>query len=226
MNEAKFVDFHTHLNWQTPLLVPENVLRIVSTPVTCKALPVPQNIIQTLELHPWEGVFLTDDFKQKAADVRFGGIGEVGLDRIKGKLPLEQQMEIFTQAAVLAQKLNKTLTIHCVKCFSELLAIYKKLRWQVPTVIHYFRGNLALAQQLWQHTDFILSLPPAINNQPQVLEFLRQNPQFLDRIVLETDDPDSGDIIQHYHRIAEQIAVKPEKLQKIMLEQLERLYHV
>ena len=211
MNEAKFVDFHTHLNWQTPLLVPENVLRIVSTPVTCKALPVPQNIIQTLELHPWEGVFLTDDFKQKAADVRFGGIGEVGLDRVKGKLPLEQQMEIFTQAAVLAQKLNKTLTIHCVKCFSELLAIHKKL---------------ALAQQLWQHTDFILSLPPAINNQPQVLEFLRQNPQFLDRIVLETDDPDSGDIIQHYHRIAEQIAVKPEKLQKIMLEQLERLYHV
>ena len=226
MSGTYFIDFHTHLNINDPLPVPENVLRVLSVPLEQALLPVPHNTVKTLELHPWQGADYTSEFASAAAGISFAGIGEVGLDRLKGKLPLPEQINIFTQTALLAEDLQKPLTIHCVKCFSELLAVYKKLRWKTPTVIHYFRSNLQLAQQLWQHTDFILSLPPVIVQQPQLLEFLRQNPGYLQRIVLETDDPDAGDIIRHYHNIAGILSVKTGDLQKIMQEQFERLYHV
>ena len=225
MNGLCTVDFHTHLNWQSPLAVSEEIIRIVSTPLARINDPVPENTVQTLELHPWDGAVFSEEFRQSARDKRFIGIGEVGLDRIKGALPMEQQQEIFEAAAHLAQSLHKPLTVHCVKAFSELLNSYKKIRWSVPTVIHYFRGNLALAQQLWEHTDFILSLPPAVFTQTKLLDHLRSNHALLKRIVLETDDPDSGDIEQHYCNIAEALGMKFTDLQKIMFEQYLRLYN-
>ena len=141
MNGLCTVDFHTHLNWQSPLAVSGSVIRIVSTPLAHINDPVPANTVQTLELHPWDGATFSEEFQQTACGKRFAGIGEVGLDRIKGALPIEQQQEIFEAAAHLAQSLQKPLTVHCVKAFSELLNSYKKIRWSVPTVIHYFRGN-------------------------------------------------------------------------------------
>ena len=220
------VDFHTHLNWQSPLVVSKSVIRIISTPLAHISDPVPENTVQTLELHPWDEADFSADFQQAARSKHFAGIGEVGLDRIKDALPIGRQQEIFEQAAQLAQTLQKPLTVHCVKAFSELLNSYKKIRWNVPTIIHYFRGNLALAQQLWEHTDFILSLPPAVFTQKKLLDHLRGNHDLLHRIVLETDDPDSGDIEQHYRNMAEALDIELADLQKIMFEQYLRLYNV
>ena len=225
MNGLCTVDFHTHLNWQSPLAVSGSVIRIVSTPLAHINDPVPANTVQTLELHPWDGAIFGEEFVQTSPNKRFAGIGEVGLDRIKGALPMEQQQEIFEAAAHLAQSLQKPLTVHCVKAFSELLNSYKKIRWSVPTVIHYFRGNLALAQQLWEHTDFILSLPPAVFTQKSLLDHLRGNHALLNRIVLETDDPDSGDIVQHYRNMAQALDLEFTDLQKIMFEQYLRVYN-
>ena len=219
------VDFHTHLNWQSPLAVSEGVIRIVSTPLARINDPVPENTVQTLELHPWDGAVFSAEFQQAASDDRFTGIGEAGLDRIKGALPMARQQEIFEAAAHLAQSLRKPLTVHCVKAFSELLNSYKNIRWNVPTIIHYFRGNLALAQQLWEHTDFILSLPPAVFTQKSLLDHLRSNHALLNRIALETDDPDSGDIVQHYRNMAQALDLDFTDLQKIMFEQYLRVYN-
>ena len=225
MNGLCTVDFHTHLNWQSPLAVSGSIIRIVSTPLAHISDPVPENTVQTLELHPWDGAIFGEEFVQTSQNKRFAGIGEVGLDRIKGALPMEQQQEIFEAAAHLAQSLQKPLTVHCVKAFSELLNSYKKIRWSVPTVIHYFRGNLALAQQLWEHTDFILSLPPAVFTQKKLLDYLRSHHALLHRIVLETDDPDSGDIDRHYRNMAQALDMDFTALQKIMFEQYLRLYN-
>ena len=59
----------------------------------------------------------------------------------------------------------------------------------------------------------------------ELLDFLRCNPQMLDRIVLETDDPVSGDIKAHYNIIAEKLALDPTGLQKKMYAQFERIYY-
>lgn len=219
------VDFHTHLDRQHLLAVPENVLRIISVPLAESVLPLPENCIATLELHPWLGEEWSDEFAELARRGNFAGIGEVGLDRLKGKLPLPEQIRIFTRAVKLAQDLNKPLTVHCVKCFSELLQIYKSQKWQVPTIIHYFCGKLELAQQLWRDTHFVLSLPPKIYCQQKLLDFLRNNPEFIRRTVLETDDPHHGNIEEHYCIMAKMLNMDFESLQKIMAEQFERLFH-
>ena len=191
------IDFHTHLNNEAPGRDP-GVWKVVSLDLAHRDLVLPENCLATLELHPWQG-------------------------GIRGKLPLPEQIAIFRRTVELACKLNKPLTVHCVKCFSELLELKKHLEWQVPTIIHYFRNNLKLAQQLWTQTDFYLSLPPGVP--AEVLDFLRSNPEYLSRIVLETDDPD-GDIAAHYTFTAQKLAISPEKLTGFMHEQFQRIYHV
>ena len=223
---ACWIDFHTHIDRNAPLAAAENVVRIVSTPLNEADLPPENAVLYTLELHPWFGNTVESCFERLAALEKFSGIGEVGLDRLRGKLPLDEQITVLEQAVLLAEKLQKPLTIHCVKCFSELLQLYKKLSWRVPTAIHYYRGNLAQAQQLWQHTHFILSLPPAIYNQHELLEFLRNNPEYLQRIVLETDDPHHGDIIKHYQTMAQLLKLEVGSLQQIIQQNVERFYHV
>lgn len=220
------IDFHTHFDRANPLIVPENTIRVVSVPVAEVDLELPAGCIATLELHPWSGATWSSEFAAAAPRKEFAGIGEVGLDRLKGKLPLAEQMSIFSNAAELAKSLNKPLTIHCVKCFSELLQLYKSIKWQVPTIIHYFCGKLELAQQLWRDTHFVLSLPPKIYCQQSLLDFLRDNPEYRTRIVLETDDPHHGDIEAHYRIMAQKFDIEFETLQKLMSEQFERLFNV
>ena len=219
------IDFHTHIDRGQPLAVPENVIRIVSVPAAEADLDLPENCFATLEQHPWNGELWNGNFARLAGSSRFIGIGEVGLDRLKGKLPLAAQIDIFNQATMLAEALNKPLTIHCVKCFSELLQSYKSLKWQIPTIIHYFCGKLELARQLWRDTHFVLSLPPKIYCQQNLLDFLREHPEYLHRIVLETDDPHNGNIGEHYRTMANLLDIKTESLQQLMAEQFERLFN-
>lgn len=219
------IDFHTHLDWQNLLAVPENVVRIISVPAGEADVKLPENCFATLEVHPWHGGAWNKDIAELARRYDFIGIGEVGLDRLKGKLPLTEQINIFTHAAKTAQELNKPLTVHCVKCFSELLQCYKSLKWQVPTIIHYFCGKLELAQQLWKDTHFVLSLPPKIYCQQKLLDFLQNHPEYHKRIVLETDDPLHGDIEEHYRIMAKALNIELEALQQLMTEQFERLFH-
>ena len=222
MNGLCTIDFHTHIDWQSPFCFRSDVINIVSLPAEQQQLKLPENTLATLELHPWYGKSVDGKFLEAASSEKFIGIGEVGLDRIKGKLPLDEQINIFRQCVKTAQEHNKPLTIHCVKCFSELLQIYKELRWQVPTIIHYFKNNASLAKQLYKHTPFILSLPPGVPQ--ELLQTIRNNPAYLQRFVLETDDPD-GDIVQHYQTIAHALDLSLEDLQKAMCEQFQRIYH-
>ena len=226
MNGLCTVDFHTHYDWQSPVCCPENVCRIISTPLAEADRPLPGNVLQTLELHPWDGNSWSQEFEHTALNGKFSGIGEVGLDRLRGKLPLNEQLLILRKACEFAAVHQKTLTIHCVKCFSELLELYKQIRWQTPTIIHYFRSNLPLARQLWEHTHFTLSLPPAALTQQELWDFLRDHREYQSRIVLETDDPHHGDIEAHYRQSAAQLEITFEQLQKLMQMQLRSLYNV
>ena len=224
MNGLCTVDFHTHLNWQSPLQTSDDVLRIVSTPLTHAADPVPERVVQTLELHPWDGVPWSSDYVRYAGEKRFIALGEVGLDRIRGVLSIEDQKNIFANAVKLAQELNKPLTVHCVKCYPDLLELYKNLRWKVPTVIHYFRGKLPLAQQLWRQSNFILSLPPAAHNQTELWDFIWENPEYLNRTVLESDDPSADCIKEHYQIAAGKLDMSFRELQTVMTAIYKRIY--
>lgn len=74
-------------------------------------------------------------------------IGECGIDKLKGA-PIAEQEKIFTLHIELSEKLQKPLTIHCVKAFERLLALHKQLHPAQRWAIHGFRGKPNLAQQL------------------------------------------------------------------------------
>jgi len=74
-------------------------------------------------------------------------VGEAGLDKLV-ETPMDIQVEVFKEQAVLAEELRKPLIIHCVKAWDELLIVKKKINPQVQWIIHGFRGNRQLAAQL------------------------------------------------------------------------------
>lgn len=222
MSAGQIIDFHTHWNGSAQPADPE-ALKIISLPLEQIDQPLPADCAITLELHPWQGGAFTEEFARAAAMSKVIGIGEAGLDRLRGALPLAEQMEIFSRTIQLAEKLHKPLTVHCVRCFSELLELKKRLKWQVATIIHYFTGKAGIAEQLLRHENFILSLPPCCSE--EVLELWRSNRQYDRSFVLETDDP-AGGIARHYQYVAQKLNISNEELVTVMRNQFGRIYHV
>lgn len=143
-------------------------------------------------------------------------IGECGLD-IYSKVAPDIQEKIFIQQIELAEKFHIPLIIHCVKMHNELIKIKKKLRPDQPWIIHGYRGNKILTEQLLRH-DFYLSFGEKFNSES--LSIISQ-----DHIFLETDD--SGIPIENiYENIGKvlnisrkELALQTEKNFSVIFEQ-------
>ncbi|MCD8263282.1 MAG: TatD family hydrolase [Tannerellaceae bacterium] len=135
-------------------------------------------------IHPW---FLNEldnqkeILQQQVGDPLCVAIGEAGLDK-NATTCLTFQKDIFHFQAVLAERYNKPLIIHCVKAWQEILEVYKEIKPHVPWIIHGFRGSKELAAQLLSH-GFYLSFGKYFN--PETIHMIPA-----DRLLLETDDKD------------------------------------
>ena len=123
-------------------------------------------------------------------------IGEIGLDKT-ADLPLCTQIELFQLQLKISEKLNKPVIIHCVKCFSEILALKKNST--VPWIIHGFRGKPELAAQLVKKNIFLSFGITAINSTPTLYLTIKNTPTH--KIFLETDNSEV-DIELIYEKVA------------------------
>ena len=221
MSDLTVIDFHTH--GALPGGTPDGALRIVSTPAAEFDHPLPPGCFKTLELHPWNATEFPENFAELAARQDCLGIGEAGLDRSRGKLPVAEQLALFAEVAAVAEQTGKALMVHCVGCHGELLGLFKHNPWRVPTIFHYFTGKVALARQFLKLDNWYLSLAPITLRNPALTEFLRTDPALLDRIVLETDDP-RGDILSHWRDAARLLALSEEELAERMTRNFRRIY--
>lgn len=141
----------------------------------------------SFQAHPWQaGIPL-----QLPDLSRFAALGETGLDKCKGP-PLPVQQKRFISILEAAEKYHKSVVIHCVKAWAELLEIRKNFpnrQW----LIHGFRGSPELLEQL-RKQNFFLSLGRA------GIERLLHPGFSLYRIGFETDD--SSDDLRELLRIA------------------------
>ena len=62
-------------------------------------------------------------------------IGECGLDR-RSPVCMESQEKILEVQVGLAEKLRKPLLIHCVRAYSELIAVKKRTGSTVSWIVH------------------------------------------------------------------------------------------
>lgn len=104
-------------------------------------------------IHPW---FLNDFEAQWNALIPLAqhfncwAIGECGLDK-NVTSPLSLQQEIFLRHIKLAESLELPLIIHCVKAYAEVIQLRKRTHSQQLWILHGFRKNLKVAQELIVH---------------------------------------------------------------------------
>jgi len=190
-----YIDFHTH----KPLYSAEsNILEVISVHNTVKY----ENEYFTVGHHPWwTGQALSEvdlqNMETLLANKYCLGIGECGLDKLKGATK-EIQEEVFYQQIMLANKNNVPVIVHCVRQYDQALN-FKKKYGKTPWVIHGFRRNQHLAKSLIDQ-GIMLSVSPIQQMNESFVEMLRFLPA--DSYFLETDSEYSLTIIERYQLMA------------------------
>ncbi len=167
-------------------------------------------------IHPW---FLEDIDAQMETltscltHPKAVALGEAGLDKV-AQADMHLQIAIFHTQALLAEKMDKPLIIHCVRAWQELLAVRKEVNPEVPWILHGFRGNKELAIQLIRQ-GFYLSFGEKFN--PGALESA-----WPDRLLTETDTA-VVDIREVYEEQAESLSVPLETFATQVTENTKRI---
>ena len=142
----------------------------------------------TIGIHPWY-----IDFENLEHDLQIiehtlqhrncKALWECGLDK-RIETPLEDQISVFKQQLLLAEKHKKAVILHCVSAYQEVIEIKMQLKITVPMIIHGFSKNIQVAQSLYKN-GFYLSFGKYLLRNPELLNVLKQIPtEFL---FLETD---------------------------------------
>ncbi len=142
----------------------------------------------SIGIHPWyiEETRLHEDLKiieEKLQTQNCLAIGECGLDK-RIAVPFDLQVSVFEKQLELAEKFKKPVVIHCVAAFQEVMAIKKKMKINVPMIIHGFSKNNQLAKQLIS-AGFYLSFGKYLLKNPDLKSVFQNVPN--DRFFLETD---------------------------------------
>jgi len=181
-----YLDIHTHHAKQK-----KGVISVQSLTLTSDLfLAMPKTKPIAVGLHPWYAKLseLTINLRYlnviaRQANVKL--IGECGLDKLRGE-KIEDQIHILTQQIILAENLNKPIILHCVKSFSELIALKDKLKVKVPMIIHGFTKNEELGEQLLAK-GFLLAFGAGVLKSDSGPAKLIQK---TDHFFLETDNSD------------------------------------
>jgi TatD DNase family protein len=193
-----FIDFHTHQNYEDREVVfvknlSQNEWQNLEN---MERSDIPNHFGTegvskfSLGLHPW---FLTkenfnSDFKKLSQIVDNQSImiiGECGLDRLRGE-DLAFQTEAFAAQIQLAESYFKPVVIHCVKAYSELISLKKKLNPQVPLIIHGFNQNEQILKELLKNGFYISIGAALMRGDSIVAKYITTIP--LDKLFFETDD--------------------------------------
>jgi TatD DNase family protein len=166
-----------------------SVFSIRSYDVTTQMQKVDVNSFFSLGMHPWYlEKEMVDENIRKMRDYfnhpNFLAIGEIGFDPLKSP-DFELQKSSFILQAMLAEECKKPLIIHCVKSFSILLELKKKINPKMPWIVHGFRNNRKLANQLMSSGIF-LSFGTSLFREQHLQDLIVSIP--LNSIFIETDD--------------------------------------
>jgi TatD DNase family protein len=175
----------------------------------------PENIsglTYSLGIHPWylneknHNQLLARVIKT-AGNPDVAAIGEAGFDRIKGPSP-ELQRKTFEEQVLIAGEYKKPMVIHCVRAWDELLQEHKRLKPEMPWLVHGFRGKPDLALQLVSKGMY-LSFWFDFVMRPEAVPLLKSVPK--ERIFLETDGAEI-DIRDIYNKVSADLGLTDNEL--------------
>jgi TatD DNase family protein len=155
-------------------------------------------------LHPWhvdsENQTGNMDWVKNAAQrPEVIAIGETGLDKTIS-VPFALQEQVFRAHLRLAEAIRKPLIIHCVRSYSEMLALRKKSDQSLPWIFHWFNSDEQMARDLIRKNCCLSFGHLLFRPGSKACQVFPNLPS--DRIFMETDD--AGFTIEEvYTRAAE-----------------------
>lgn len=217
-----YIDIHTHGSGVIPgNFAIENIMAHEErTPADNPSQP------SSCGIHPWHletGTIerLIEKVQSVAGSHSLVAIGEAGFDKLRGP-EIEIQTRAFEAQVLISEEIRKPLFIHCVRAWDELLPAHKRLRPKMPWLIHGFRGNKVLANQLLSKGmylsfwfDFIV--------RPESSELVRSLPK--NRIFLETDGADA-DIKTIYSKVAGDLDITVDALKELMAKNFNTFFNI
>jgi TatD DNase family protein len=197
----QFLDVHTH----NALLAAKEVLAVQNIVLNRGEYYSIGSAPCSVGLHPW---YLEDetllerqliDLEEIITNENVVLVGEIGLDKFV-KTPMAIQEKWFERQIELACRVQKPIVIHCVKAFSDLIALKKRLNPNVAMIVHGFNQNAIILEQLLHHGFYISFGAALLNDQSNAQKALKSIPST--RFFLETDDQTHFSIVQIYEQAA------------------------
>jgi TatD DNase family protein len=111
-------------------------------------------------------------------------IGEAGLDKAC-KTSWELQMLAFQQCVAVSESTKKPLILHCVRAYSEIIALKKKWKPSQTWIFHGFDKNLPTAAMALRAGCYLSFGSALFKENSHAAESLLATPD--DRLFLETD---------------------------------------
>lgn len=151
-------------------------------------------VIPFFGLHPWKVNEVIDtNWKEHLVEMLNrhpeAGIGEIGLDRWIRDHDLDAQREAFLFQLGLAEKMRRTLAIHCLQAWGSLRDCLEDTNLSVPFLLHSYGGPGEMLEQFVSlGARFSISGYFFRPDKAKKLTVFEQVPE--DRILLETDAPD------------------------------------
>lgn len=189
-----YIDFHTH----KALYTDEIHIEVLSAHIQPKS----KEEYYTIGHHPWRtekelDTAELDNLQNHLSQPKCLGIGECGLDKLKGASKEIQEM-VFLQQATIARDNGVPLIMHCVRQYDKAIQIKKNFT-QDPWCIHGFRRNRILAGQLLD-AGIQVSISPILYMTESFVDMIKYLP--LDQFFIETDSEYSMTIKERYEAVA------------------------
>ena len=173
----------------------------------------------TVGLHPWDTALFSATpqiLEKKLRDALLSpyaiGVGEVGLDRLRGA-ELHCQETLLGLQLEIAAELDLPVVVHCVRAWSELESVFRAVRFCGRKAIHGFRGKASVLTRL-MNDGWYLSL----GVRSGVTEaFLAQIPR--NRLLLESDDTKEP-LTGLYRQVATCMHCSGEELETLVAENI------
>jgi TatD DNase family protein len=215
-----YIDIHTHGSVAVPGIFSVETLMAheYQAPVDI------HGICFTIGIHPWH---LTEkNHKDQINSIlkiigepHIIALGETGFDRLKG--PSEElQRIVFKEQVQISEEYRKPMVIHCVRAWNDLLQEHKKLKPEMPWLVHGFRGNKDLAIQLISKGMY-LSFWFDFVMRPEAMPLLKGLPR--EKIFLETDGAEI-DIRDIYNKVAADLEITVNELKTQIHSNFNKLF--
>jgi TatD DNase family protein len=195
-----FIDIHTHSPYHA-----DDVIQIINLFPEQLISQLAAHFFYSVGWHPWYLKKENNDvFLKIVSDAGLRpeilAIGECGLDRLS-EVSFVYQTEVFKQQALIAERVQKPLLIHCVRSANEIIKLKKEIKPKMPWIIHGFNSNVVTGRELIRHDLYISLSIDLLKDISNAFNFLPEIP--LDRLFFET-----GDVDLHVEKIYQKAASK------------------